>query len=160
MASINLQGLSQSLQKKFKRLGIEATRKRAQVHKALYSSIAKTWRAEVRAKLLKPASARGLKGRSINPHNSLRYNQGFPMSVTGALANSVWQRVTIRDSADGSIITISKGFSPLDKDGYDYGNILNAGGKNNRNLVLKDFKERAYDILDKYIANIARRKGY
>lgn len=158
MSSINIQTLSQSLEKKFKVMGIAKARKHAIKLSAELSDIAGKWKANIYKKLTKPATSRGLFKKSktwLALHDKHSYNKSFPMLMSGMLRASIYASVSYRETPQGASIEVSRGFHELstgEVGGYrDYGDYLNE-----KHSLLAGWKERAYAKLDSRIRTITR----
>lgn len=158
MSSLNINTLSQKLTKSIQDKGIIAVRKYAEKLSGVIAKRAADWVTEIQKILSNPASNRGYfrdsKGRRrLKLHNSINYNNGFPMFVKGLLRKSVYYSVTVRNTKVGATIRINRGFRKLNTGsvaGYsDYGEFLNQ-----EHGTLAGWKDRAYESLDKRLRNL------
>lgn len=155
---ININTLTQKLTAKIMDKGIASTRRYAEKLSNLMAKEAANWAKEVYKILSNPASNRGYfrdsKGRRrLKLHNSIGYNNGFPMLVKGLLRNSVYYSVTVRNTKTGATIRVNRGFHKLKTGqvaGYsDYGEFLNQ-----EHGTLSGWKDRAYKSLDKRLREL------
>lgn len=157
MASISIASLSQKMTKKFKTMGVKKVHEHALKYLIEVQKRISSWEKETRRILSTPASKRGRigKGKSLNPHNKMSYNKGFPMMVSGKLMDSLYTKVSLNLTSDGARIRVTRA---IGKD-LRYAYILNSGGKNNANMVLKDYMTRLYEKLDDRIYNLTQHQG-
>lgn len=157
MASVSIASLSQKMTKKFKTMGIEAVHKHANKYFLKVQALVTSWEKATRKRLSTPASKRGRrgKGKTLNPHDKMGYNSGFPMMVSGKLRDSLYTKVSLNLTTDGARIRVTRA---MGKD-LRYAYILNSGGKNNANMVLKDYMTRLYEKLDERIYNLTQHQG-
>lgn len=157
MASISLATLSQNLEKRFKVMGVELVHKHAQKYLIKAQERVNSWVNYVRKQLSTPASKRGRipNRKSLNPHDSLSYNNGIPMMVSGKLRDSIYAKASLSLTSDGARIRITRAIGT----NVDYAYILNKGGKNGSNMVLKNYMERMYEKLDERLYSLAKHQG-
>ena len=145
---VNLNTLTQRLQKVLKAREAGILQEKANELIAKIHKVAKDWKEVVRKKLRTPAISRG-----GAPHRSFSQNEGFPMMVSGDLQRSLHYHVTQRKIEHGITISIRRwyneiGFSPVK--GYDsYGERLNQ-----EHPLLRGWKERTYEMLDERLRQL------
>jgi len=161
MIHASVQSLTQSLTKRFYQKAGQIAQDRAREHTSKVRKRANNWLIEIRRHLSVPEEFRGRTKGRLNPHNTFEQNKGYPMrGLTGELLASLSVLVYFRKLKDNTYkITTKRVFAPTMREGENYSEILNSGGKkdkmgNGKNPNLKDFKLRAFQLLDQRIRNI------